>query len=164
MTLDISHSFSTEDLGMPYSWLDDSIGYFVTRLIATTKTLQYLDLGISAISIPVLEGICTAVSHSPTLLVFKAWSLDGKHDKELRQAVIAQTTSNVQKIYGKDMSYEEFQQGEQRWLISPKDVRLIDSSYRNRDMGLARRGEQRLEKWWKDEEELERVLNGEGRS
>ena len=61
------------------------------------------------------------------------------------------------------MTYEAFEQGEQRWLISPKDVRLIDSSYRNRDMGLARRGEKVLDKWWADEEELERVMNGEGK-
>ena len=60
------------------------------------------------------------------------------------------------------MTYEAFERGEQRWLISSKDVRLIDSSYRNRDMGLARRGEKVLEKWWVSGEELERVMNGEG--
>ena len=68
----------------------------------------------------------------------------------------------MQTLHGKDMTYEAFEQGEQRWLISPKDVRLIDSSYRNRDMGLARRGEKVLEKWWADEEDLKRVMKGEG--
>ena len=51
--------------------------------------------------------------------------------------------------------------GEQRWLISPKDVRLIDSSYRNRDAGLAMRGEMVLKNWWGTEAEMERILNGE---
>ena len=164
MTLDISHSFSTGDLGMRYNWLDDSISSSAINLITITKSLQYLDLGISALKIPVVEEICKAAFYSSTLLVFRAWSLDGKHDKKLRQAVKAKMLSNVQKIHGKDMSYEAFQQREQRWLISPKDVRLIDSSYRNRDMGLARRGDKRLEKWWGDDGELERVMNGETRS
>ena len=59
------------------------------------------------------------------------------------------------------MDYEIFLQGEQRWLISPKDVRLIDSSYRTRDTGLAMRGELVLKKWWTDEAEIEKLLNGD---
>lgn len=70
MTLDMSHSFSTEDLGMRYSWFDDGIYASVTHSIATTKTLQYLDLGISPLSLPVLERIYQAVARSSTLLVF----------------------------------------------------------------------------------------------
>lgn len=42
-------------------------------------------------------------------------------------------------------------------MVSPRDVRFIDSVYRNRDAGAARRGEKRLEKWWGDERVLEEV-------
>ena len=43
-----------------------------------------------------------------------------------------------------------FNARERRWLISPKDVRLIDSAYRNRETGLARRGQLILKKVWQD--------------
>lgn len=43
----------------------------------------------------------------------------------------------------------------------PPDVRYIDSVYRNRDAGMARRGLMVLDKWWKDEEELEKVMDGD---
>ena len=72
MTLDISHSFSTEDSGMRFNWFDDAVYASVIHLITTTNTLQYLDLGISPLSLPVLESIYKAVARSSTLLVFKS--------------------------------------------------------------------------------------------
>ncbi|KXT02470.1 hypothetical protein AC579_992 [Pseudocercospora musae] len=44
--------------------------------------------------------------------------------------------------------YEAFEDSERRFLLSPPDVRFIDSVYRNRDTGLARRGLKELQKWW----------------
>ena len=64
---------------------------------------------------------------------------------------------NVRSVYG--MGYAQFEASEKRWLISPKDVRLIDSGYRNRDSGLARRGKLILKKRWEDgDETVERVM------
>ena len=56
--------------------------------------------------------------------------------------------SNVEDLYS-GMMMEEFGRDELRWLKGPKeDLRRIDSVYRNRDAGLARRGEKWLDKWW----------------
>ena len=79
MTLDISHSFSTEDLGMRFNWFDDAVYASVIHLLATTETLQYLDLGISPFSLPVIERIYQAVARSSTLLVFKGLFLPASH-------------------------------------------------------------------------------------
>lgn len=160
-TLDIGQSFATQDLKARYNYLDNSIYGAVTNLIDISQTLQYIDLGITALSIPTLESIHHTASCSSTLLVFKAEGLHGKAQLKIRQATRARLASNVKRVHGEGMSYEAFEQGEIRWLVSPKDVRLIDSSYRNRDAGLARRKLLRLDKWWKGEGELERVLNGE---
>ena len=52
---------------------------------------------------------------------------------------------NIPQLYwGIDAA--RFDAGDRRWLISPKDVRLIDRAYRNRDTGLARRGQLILKK------------------
>ncbi|KAK3073705.1 hypothetical protein LTR53_004463 [Teratosphaeriaceae sp. CCFEE 6253] len=53
--------------------------------------------------------------------------------------------------YGVD--YVRFDAEHKRFLVSPTDVRFIDSVYRNRDAGAARRGLKTLEKWWKDGDE-----------
>jgi hypothetical protein len=68
---------------------------------------------------------------------------------------------NVKRMYGKDISYDEWYADEKRWLVNDKtDVRKIDSVYRNRDAGLARRGLMKLEKWWdEDDNTLEEVMN-----
>ena len=63
---------------------------------------------------------------------------------------------NTREVYdGIDVS--RFNAEEKQWLISPKDVRLIDSAYRNRDAGLARRGQLVLNKVWQDDIE---TVNG----
>ena len=57
---------------------------------------------------------------------------------------------NIRQLYdGIDVA--RFDAEEKRWLISSKDVRLIDSAYRNRDVGLARRGQLILKKIWQDD-------------
>jgi hypothetical protein len=60
------------------------------------------------------------------------------------------------------MSYDEWHADEKRWLVNDKtDVRKIDSVYRNRDAGLARRGLIKLEKWWdEDDDTLKEVMIG----
>ena len=67
--------------------------------------------------------------------------------------------ANVMEKYGVD--YLHFENEYKRFLISPKDVRLIDSVYRNRDAAAARRGLKKLEKWWEDgDETLQKVQDG----
>lgn len=106
-------------------------------------------------TLPTLADLADVVAESETLVVFSAKSLHGNVPPELKNPVLAQIKGNVERLYG--MSVDEFTAREKRWLISPKDVRLIDSGYRNRDAGLARRGLLRLKKVWEDD--METVAN-----
>jgi hypothetical protein len=66
-----------------------------------------------------------------------------------RLAKLAHATleANVRRVY--DVSYAEFLAHHKRWLVNDEtDVRKIDSVYRNRDAGMARRGLKKLDKWW----------------
>lgn len=73
--------------------------------------------------------------------------------------VNAQLSANVRETYGEHMTYFNFQRYEQRHLKSPSDVRLIDSVYRNRDVGMARKGLKILDKHWEEDETLQWVMN-----
>lgn len=64
----------------------------------------------------------------------------------LRREVHKRLQANVQTAYGVDMSYERFEAEEKRYLVNSRDVRFIDSVYRNRDASLARQGLKWLEK------------------
>ncbi|KAL8750123.1 MAG: hypothetical protein Q9184_006536 [Pyrenodesmia sp. 2 TL-2023] len=162
MTLQLGYNYSTEYLGARYNILDNDSQDSAIKLIKTSKTLQFLDLGVTSMTMSNIVEIVDAVCELASLLVFKVESLSYKIPRPLKRQIRARLTENVKGVYGEETTYDEFEAGEQRWLISPKDVRLIDSGYRNRDVGLARRGAIVLNKWWKDENELEMVMNAEG--
>ena len=63
--------------------------------------------------------------------------------------MIERIGANIRRLYG-GIDVAHFDAEEKRWLISPKDVRLIDSAYRKSDAGLARRGQLTLKKVWED--------------
>lgn len=68
---------------------------------------------------------------------------------------------NVTSHYPNCKTYTDFEYGPKRFLVSPKDVRLIDSVYRNRDFEMARKGVKPLVKWWNEgDETLEKVAMG----
>lgn len=108
---------------------------------------------------------------SPSLLFYHAKTIheqskaaaavmEGQKHIALSKAAHAQLTENVKRVY--NMDYDTFFQEEKRWLVNDKDdVRKIDSVYRNRDAGLARRGLKKLDKWWdEDDETLNEVMKG----
>ncbi|KAL8913516.1 MAG: hypothetical protein Q9171_001704 [Xanthocarpia ochracea] len=161
MSLDISQSYATEDLGSRYNFFDDEIKDPTIQLMKTSQSLRLLNFGITGMTIPYITALAIAVSKSH-LLVFKAESIHDRLTLELRQYIRARLTKNVKATYGPNTTYGDFEEGEQRWLISPKDVRFIDSGYRNRDMGLARRGLKILNKHWEDADELLRIINHSG--
>lgn len=120
-----------------------------------------------------LNEILPAVTDSGTLLFYNAktiWPQEkapaavkaGQEHVHLLQNVNATLTANVKRVYGEDMSYKVFMEEEKRWLVNDKtDTRKIDSVYRNRDAGLARRGLMKLNKWWdEDDDTLEEVMKG----
>jgi hypothetical protein len=83
----------------------------------------------------------------------------GQEGVRLTKVVRDQLQANVLKQYGVD--YEEFSAEHKRFLTSPPDVRLIDSVYRNRAAGQARRGLAKLDKVWADGDETLRMVAGD---
>ena len=155
--LDLGQSFSTDDLGMRYNYLTDEIFPSLSAFITTTQSLRMLNLGTTAMTRPTLERLATAVCES-CLLSYSVGSIHPKLSfppSKLRPSsyVSEHLLANVKKEFGLGMTYEAFEQGEMRFLKSPRDVRLIDSVYRNRDAGNARRGKMVLEKWWPEGDE-----------
>ena len=149
--LDLAQSFSTSDLGMRYNYLIDEVFCALSAFIMATPSLRMLNLGTTAMSRPTLERLATAVLKSS--LSYNAGSIHPKPSfppaKSRPSGHLAQhLVSNVKMEFGSDMTYQAFEQGEMRFLKSPRDVRLIDSVYRNRDAGDARRGKLIFDKWW----------------
>ncbi|KAK5731981.1 hypothetical protein LTR17_010933 [Elasticomyces elasticus] len=156
-TLNLGQSYATEDLGMRYNWLTDANAASIITLINTAPQLKYLDLAYTPTTQPQLNQILTAVLDS-NLVWFHAKSLvtggkdvasvkAGQEHSRLDGLVRKHLHANVEKEYGVD--YVKFENTYKRFLVSPTDVRLIDSVYRNRDAGAARRGLKTLQKWWK---------------
>ena len=166
--LDLGQSYATEDLGMRFNWLTDVDS--LIRLVQSTK-LTYLNLSYVPIPQASLNRVLQAVITFKTLLWFQARTLfvKGTNDVEsarvrqegarISKAVRGQLHINVKRMHD-GLSYERFENENKRFLVSPPDVRLIDSVYRNRDAGLARRGLRGLDKWWAEgDETLHNIQN-----
>lgn len=155
-TLSIAQSYATQDLNARYNFLEDGIAPSLASLINNEKCrLGYLNLGRTALTTAALTEVAKAAAFSDTLEVFDVKSVhaDAREDPGIAAYLSDKLHRNVERHYG-GLNYEDFQQGERRWLISPKDVRLIDSGYRNRDADLARRGKLVLKKWWDEDADL----------
>ena len=167
--LDIGQAYATEDLGMRFNWITETSAPALASLISTTK-LDYLTISYTPMAQSALTGILSAVATSPSLLWFFAKPLAtggkdaasvkaGQEYARLYKLARERLHANVMEQYGVD--YLHFENEHKRFLISPKDVRYIDSVYRNRDAAAARRGLKKLEKWWEDgDETLKQVQDG----
>ncbi|KAJ6258533.1 hypothetical protein Dda_6577 [Drechslerella dactyloides] len=162
--LDAGQSYATIDLKMQFNALDDEAVPAIESLITSSQTLSYLDLGHTYISQSGLNTLSRAVANSDTLLFYNARSLltpdnrsrDARsihaETNRLKTAVKEKLEANILRDYG--ISYDEWFNNERRWLVNDRrDVRAIDSVYRNRDAGMARRGQMVLKKWWTAENE-----------
>lgn len=167
-TLDLGQSYATEDLGMRYNWLTDSAP--LVDLVRTSPSLQYLNVSYAPMTQESVNALLQAVAASASMLSLERNARPlirgdptavraGQEGVRLTKAVRDRLQANVMEVHGVD--YEEFSTGHKRFLISPQDVRLIDSVYRNRDAGKARRGLMKLDKWWADgDETLKMVQEG----
>lgn len=172
-TLDIGQSYATPDLGARYNWVTDRSAYAIHNLVNSTSTLAYLNIGQCAITHTGLNEILRAILTSSSMMYYTAKTIHPQSKSALavtegikymnlsKQAQI-QLCTNVKRAYGADMEYSVFLEEEKRWLVNDKtDIRKIDSVYRNRDAGLARRGLKKLDKWWsEDDETLNEVMKG----
>lgn len=155
-----------------YNWISDRSTHAIHNLITSSNILSYLNLGPSALTNTGLNEILRAVATSQTLLFYSAKTIhpqsksalavaEGQKHIHLAKRAHLQVVANVKRVYN-GMEYGQFWDEEKRWLVNDKtDVRKIDSVYRNRDAGMARRGLKKLEKWWnEDDETLKEVMKG----
>jgi hypothetical protein len=160
--IDMGQSFATEDLGMRYNWLTDSSPF--VRLVQNAPALQYLNIAHMPMTQEAVNAVLQAVAISPSMLSLESNARPllrgdraatavraGQEGVRLAKKVREWLHANVRQVYGVD--YEQFHSSEKRFLMSPQDVRLIDSVYRNRDAGKARRGLMKLDKVWADGDE-----------
>ena len=146
-TLDLGQSFATKDLGSFYNYIEGADACeAIVRLINQNKVLRYLNLGVAGFTSEHIQTIGEAVVSSK-LHHFLGRSCHQRDDKAV--AIARRLASNVEAELG--VGYLAFRDGHGlRFLRSPPDVRVIDSVYRNRDAGLARRKELVLKKFWDD--------------
>ena len=160
--LDLGQSFATEDLGMRYNWLTDSSPF--VRFVQNAPVLQYLNIAHMPMTQEAVNAVLQVVATSPSMVSLESNARPlirgdraatavraGQDGVRLAKTVRERLHANVRHQYGVD--YEQFHSSEKRFLMSPQDVRLIDSVYRNRDAGKARRGLMRLDKVWADGDE-----------
>lgn len=185
---DLGQAYATEDLGQAYNYIEDGALPAISKLFKEAPHLEYFNLGHCAILPPTLRELSSAILQSPSLLYYHAVSIlpDPEHanitftpsrnqplrDPGTRSPVQLQTDKavrehlegNVRARYGEDVAYVRFVEEEKRWLVNDQlDVRKIDSVYRNRDAGLARRRLMTLVKNWdEDDRTLDRVKNAVG--
>ena len=167
--LDIGQAYATEDLGMRFNWITEKSSAALTNLVNTTK-LHYLNISYTPMPQSALNKTMEAVAGSDSLVWFHVKPLNtgakdapsvktGQEYARLYKLARENLHKNVEKQYGVD--YLHFENEHKRFLISPKDVRFIDSVYRNRDAAAARRGLKKLDKWWdEDDQTLQRVQDG----
>ncbi|KZP14907.1 hypothetical protein FIBSPDRAFT_959345 [Athelia psychrophila] len=147
--LDVAHAYTTPDLGVRYNYIADgaapAIGDFVTRC----RTLRALCLGVTALSAGALEALRPPIRVSG-LCYYTGTSIHGPRQGGKADGVRAALEANIRALYGGEVTYAQFVEGPLRFLNSGEYVRYIDSVYRNRDAGKAKRGEMVLEKQWKE--------------
>lgn len=185
--LDVGQAFATEDLGQAYNFVEDGAVDAIDSMLKSTPNLEYLNLGHCPISPPRVRELGDAVLQTPSLLYYSVISIlpDPESQKDsfvpsrdqairepgqrskaqvrVDKAIRQHLEAHVRARYGNDTTYLQFTSEQKRWLVNDKDVRLIDSVYRNRDMGLARRGIMKLVKDWEEgDETLARVKGAVG--
>ncbi|KAM0704717.1 hypothetical protein Q7P35_007503 [Cladosporium inversicolor] len=149
--LDFGQSYATEYLGTRYNWLTTALPF--ADFISASPSLRYLNISHNPTSQEPVNTLLLAIltSTSPSLLYLDrsvrpltrglpdhASVKAGQESARLTKLVKERLRFNVKREF--EMEYAEFEAEEKRFLMSPRDVRLIDSVYRNREAGMAKRG------------------------
>ena len=163
LTLDVSHAYATPDLKARYNYIEDDAAGSIIDMLAHVRTLQSFSLGITVMSRETLDSIKPAL-RSSSLCYYMGSSIYIKpntaHAIVKSDGIHETLQANIRARYGPDMRYSQFLEGPLRFLHSGEDVRYIDSVYRNRDAGKAKRGEMILQKKWKNgDSTLMEVMN-----
>ncbi|KAH6606063.1 hypothetical protein Trco_005216 [Trichoderma cornu-damae] len=186
-SLDLGQAYATEDLGQAYNYVEDEAIPAIAELFRGTPQLQFFNLGHCATTPPGHLKLTPAVLENPSLTYFVAISIladtsrkpatfipsidsafphpDAPSTEQIKsdKAIRKHLEANVKRVFGDGMAYADFMAEEKRWLINDRVVRKIDSVYRNRDAGLARRRLLTLVKDWDEgDDTLQRVMNARG--
>ncbi|KEY65381.1 hypothetical protein S7711_04278 [Stachybotrys chartarum IBT 7711] len=186
-TLDLGQAYATQDLKQAYNYIEDAAVPAMAELLTSTPGLEYFNLGHCPVSPRALLELSAAVLRAPSLLYYTASSILPDPDRaeprfvpsreqplpdaraptrtqiETDRAVQQHLEAHVRARHGAGTTYARFLEEEKRWLVSDRDVRKIDSVYRNRDAGQARRGLLTLVKEWDEgDDTLEHVQRAQG--
>ncbi|KAM0262431.1 hypothetical protein ACHAQJ_001682 [Trichoderma viride] len=186
-SFDLGQAYATEDLGQAYNYIQDEAVPAMMELFKDTPQLQYFNLGHCATTPPGLLKLMPAILENPSLMYFFAISImadtsrkpvafipsmdtafphpDARSAEQIKsdKAIREHLEANVKRVFGDEVSYADFMAEEKRWLVNDKVVRKIDSVYRNRDAGLARRRLLTLVKDWEEgDDTLQRVMDAHG--
>ncbi|KAL3952105.1 hypothetical protein ACCO45_013822 [Purpureocillium lilacinum] len=162
-------AFATEDLAQAYNYIDDAAVPAIKAML-THGQLEYFSLGHCPVSHAALVELSAAIAEceSSSLLYYAASSILRRPPPRpflLRARLEANVAARFADAHtDAGMTYLRFLAEEKRWLVSDReDVRKIDSVYRNRDAGMARRGLVTLVKQWEEgDDTLQRVGNAQG--
>ncbi|CAG9957211.1 unnamed protein product [Clonostachys rosea f. rosea IK726] len=183
-SIDLGQAFATQDLGQAYNYIEEGALPSIAKMIQSTPRLEYLNLAHCPVTPPQLASSLTpAILESPSLLYYSVFPIlpdptkteatfQPSRDQTLidpgqrsklqvasEKAIRAHLEAHVRARYGEDMTYVQFLADEKRWLVNDREVRKIDSVYRNRDAGLARRHLMTLVKDWdEDDRTLDEVM------
>ena len=155
-TLNLGHSFATQDINQRYNWFEDGLEVDVIHLIEQCPTLRVLNLGYTALTHPAIETIASSIPNSTlfSYIIDSIYPAVNRPERpRIKREITATLEKNVKVVYGPEMSLSEFNDGPLRFLRNTPDVRFIDSVYRNRDMQKARRKLMMLDKWWDEDDE-----------
>ena len=177
IAFDIGQSFATEDLGTRYNYLNDGEGLEADlgAFIAKTPNLQVLEVGVTAMSRGMLFNVAKSIFRSRSLVHYLAETAVPKPRSSDSYERIPQSVwkgqvksinyhlmQNFKQRFGNyhpGMSFERFRDRTLRFVKNTRDVRFIDSVYRNRDANLARRKLKVLKKRWDEgDTTLEKVM------
>ncbi|KAF4153792.1 hypothetical protein CNMCM6936_009546 [Aspergillus lentulus] len=162
-TLDISQSYSTQDLNARFNHLSAECTISALCSLVTSSTpLSYLALGPQPFCTTTALPLMGAAQESKTIMYLSLKPLipsrstpkDNTRFASASKALRTHTLNNIRAHYDKPaLTYDEWEADLKRWCVSDEvSVRKIDSVYRNRAAQKARRGEGVLRKWWADEE------------
>ena len=156
---------------MRYNWLTTAAPF--AEFVSASTSLRYLNISHNPLSQTSVNTLLLAVSNSDSMLYLDRAArplIRGQQDREsvkagqesarLTKLVRERLRANAMAEYG--VGYEEFEAEYKRFSMSPRDVRLIDSVYRNREAGMAKRGSERLKKVWEEGDEMKRMVVGDG--
>ncbi|MCJ1331138.1 hypothetical protein MMC10_007825 [Thelotrema lepadinum] len=164
VALDLGQSYATEDLDTRFNWISDTAATAVEKFVKCTPSLRYFVIDYNAFTYTALNQILKSAviddGANRNICWFEARNVVRPDDKtntkaaqinhRFKRQVKKQLHENVGRLYD-GMNYQEFDAKERRKLFTPMEsVRQIDSVYRNRDAGMARRGLKFLDKLWSE--------------